>query len=242
MGTRAMVVGGTLLALAMWACGGSSEAIDEADGGPGPSAEDRKADASTSTGTGGMAAPDFGQLFGDFLPDCDPDIPMSATCGGEACPSSQFLAAGLCEVPCCAERDGEPVCGTRNTTLGATTTCVATPPPAQQDERCASAAFGNTELPGCCTENGVCGVISPLSQTCITESVYITLPQTPVPCSESTLPEPDAGTPPQMDAGMDVDANTNDPIDEDAGMPIDEDGGWPLDDDGGMATDVDAGP
>jgi hypothetical protein len=58
--------------------------------------------------------------------------------------------------------------------MGMTTDCAL---PAQEDPSCpdySGMAMGMAvELPGCCTADGVCGVISSLSMRCITSSMFL---------------------------------------------------------------------
>jgi hypothetical protein len=83
------------------------------------------------------------------------------------------------------------------------------------DPSCPSAEAVGTPLSGCCTPEGLCGVISTISGACITQSQFVMLPANPQSCEppasgDAGTEDPDAGTE-DTDAGTeDTDAGTED--------------------------------
>jgi hypothetical protein len=160
------------------ATGGTNAGTTAGRGGSG------NAGSGGSGGSGGRSPGDAG-MPGPMCTEDPPDAPV--TCGGVACPMP--MGANRCLVPCCASEDGDQICGTRSTAMGFTSDCAA-PPIA--DDRCPGVESQGRTLVGCCTADNLCGIISTLSNTCITESRFVTLPEDPQRC-DSGPGEDDAG-------------------------------------------------
>jgi hypothetical protein len=133
-----------------------------------------------NTNTGGDNGNTGGGGF-DFDLSCDDSIPTTATCGGVQCPTPPGAGAPLCMVPCCVEDQ----CGTRSANALMPTSCRVT---AKTDDSCppyeATVQGTSVNLPGCCTPEGKCGVISSLTMMCITSSPLLPdLPADPAPCT-----------------------------------------------------------
>lgn len=172
---------------------------DTADGGAGNAGSTASGGTGGGAGTGTTAGtgtiPGLGDLTGLLGgATCDPEIPTTATCGGEVCPALESLLAGsVCAVPCCTEDDQ---CGTRRAFMDGPTDCL---PPAEPDTSCPDYAgaglggglgglipggmmtmdggvgmdggmSGGTSLVGCCAPSGRCGVLSTVDNSCITSS------------------------------------------------------------------------
>ena len=103
-------------------------------------------------------------------PTCDATVPTTATCGGTECPAPGMIAALTCTVPCCVNDQ----CGTMTAVEGMVGECAAS---AQEDPNCPpyeGDVMGMAiNLPGCCAEGNVCGVISSISMSCITSSMFL---------------------------------------------------------------------
>jgi hypothetical protein len=178
---------GLSLALAGAGCGDDDGNQPSPDGGGGMAAAGRGGSGGAGSGgsggggTGGTTGGTGG--MGMFMLTCDSSVPTTATCGGTQCPAVTGISAMTCNVPCCVD----DVCGTANTSAEFPRACSLAP---AADPSCPSVSvMGFLELPGCCTDQGVCGVISTISNTCITESMFIDLPENPQPCGAE-----DAGT------------------------------------------------
>ena len=172
-------------------------------------------DPGAGTGAGGGMAPGpMGESPGAGVagvPACDSTIEAAAQCGDQVCPALDPFSALSCSVPCCTERDGQPVCGTRTARTGMLSSCVAPPAP---DPRCPDIpieAFAGMVLTGCCASGNVCGGISTLENTCITENAFLSLPADPPPC------DGEAQAPPEPEL-MDADAGVA-PVDDPDGDP-----------------------
>jgi hypothetical protein len=136
--------------------------------------------------------------------NCSEEAPTEpVVCGGVTCeiedPTGGMMGmfGGSCLFPCCAEKDGADVCGAKDTTVDYEVSCQ---PPPEPDTRCpdynptqtteapdgsttdAGFATGMETMAGCCTPEGLCGVISSIRPLCITKSQYIDLPDPPQPC------------------------------------------------------------
>ncbi|MDD9932889.1 MAG: hypothetical protein OXT09_04760 [Myxococcales bacterium] len=196
---------------------GSMEGAQMAMPAPGanPAADPAATGMTGTAGQMGMIDPQqIMDIVDMLLPDCDPNVPVTATCGGVTCEPQNQLTAALCVVPCCAlDETGAEACGSRSADLAMPdSVCEVPPPPAEPDPLCPEFDAGmGTLLPGCCMETGVCGVISSITSQCITESQFITLPASPPPCDGSglgaapdggTMGAPDGGTMDAPDAGM----------------------------------------
>ena len=126
-----------------------------------------------SAATGGSSSDTGGS---DTATMCDPNGPTTMTCGDVECPMpSDILLAG-CVFPCCTT-DG--LCGTQGRTVGADpTACQAKPLPPMEDPSCPHYQgdyMGMAiDLAGCCNDQNVCGVISTLTNSCITQSSVLT--------------------------------------------------------------------
>lgn len=216
-------LGAALLLIA--ACGGDdANAASELDSGlrgddasthgrGEPAVSDQRPNGSASAGRGAGslgAAADApgGGAGGSVFPAADAGVPVpmcredppdaAVTCSGQECPASTGF--NRCRYPCCATVDGEAVCGTRNTAMNAASDeCVATP---ATDTRCPGAEYQGATLPGCCTADNLCGIVSRISNTCVTESRFVELPATPQRCDGSAAGD-DAGADAQDDGGLD---------------------------------------
>ncbi len=170
--------------------GGTSTA---GSGGSGGTA----AESGTSGGSGGTSGEsgsgwNLDGGFNPFAAECSEPAPTEpVVCGGDTCEdpgsSSMFGGAG-CVYACCFSQGGTEVCGARDTTVDNEVACQ---PPPEADTRCpdyAGGGFGadaggtGTSLPGCCTPDNKCGVISSMRPLCITTSQLIELPATPQAC------------------------------------------------------------
>lgn len=168
---------------------GGSGGSGGSDGGAGTGATDGGSGSGGSGGTGGSGGMGGG---GGGLPmlDCSEELPTSPiSCGGEECPmpaAAPIPGLDLCARPCCTDADA---CGQYNAVEGMETDCMA---PAEPDPRCADMEFMGMALEGCCIDNK-CGIISALrGNACITESMFIDLPQPPPACGDVV---DDAGAP-----------------------------------------------
>jgi hypothetical protein len=120
------------------------------------------------------------------------------TCGGESCVAPAF-ANNPCVIPCCIQVDGKERCGAKSVSAQLPTECTLL---AVEDSACPAAddGMGGT-LPGCCNPTlKKCGIVSSLRPGCITESMFITLPASPLECTPSSSDESDAGV--EGDAGL----------------------------------------
>ncbi|MDH5673109.1 MAG: hypothetical protein OEZ06_13220 [Myxococcales bacterium] len=181
-------------------CGDDGGGDAEGSAGTGSDALSQTANpGSTATGTTTTTTsvlPDGGvQALIDMLqPTCDPNVPTTANCGGTECPAPGGLAQFTCTVPCCQN----DTCGTMSAVEGMVGECQI---PAQPDPNCpgyeapAFSGFGmgaadndagaeTMTLPGCCTAEGVCGVISSFTQQCITSSMIYTDITAGPPCGQ----------------------------------------------------------
>jgi hypothetical protein len=164
------------------ATGGTNAGTTAGRGGSG------SAGSSGRGGNGAGGSGGDGAMPGLMCTEDPPDAPV--TCGGVACPMP--MGANRCLFPCCVSEDGEQSCGTRSTAMGFASDCAA-PPIA--DDRCPGVESQGRTLVGCCTADNLCGIISTLSNTCITESRFVTLPEDPQRCDS-------IGEPGEDDAGM----------------------------------------
>jgi hypothetical protein len=157
---RALTVG-SLLCFATLACGNS---------------EGKKAQPAGSGGNGGMAglAGAGGATGGSggapMLPPGISSMPKTIPCGGDC--SSAALGLGTVSVyidPCCTGED-EDVCGIDTSFLmSGGEACAPRDQPGEVDANCPSppastipvmgAMVALDRMPGCCRENGVCGVM-----------------------------------------------------------------------------------
>jgi hypothetical protein len=168
---------------------GGSGGSDNEDGGSGNGGSGGSSGGSggNSGGSGGMGG------SGGGLPmlTCSEELPTSPiTCGGTECPmpmAPPIPGLDLCARPCCTADDA---CGTFNAVENMETECMAA---AQPDPRCMDHEIMGMTLEGCCIDNK-CGIISALrGNACITESMFIELPQPPPACGDET--GDDAGAP-----------------------------------------------
>jgi len=135
-----------------------------------------------------------GSMPGAMCTEDPPDEPV--TCGGVECPMT--MGGNRCLVPCCAAQDGEQVCGTRSTVMNFASECTPRP---MADDRCPDVEYQGRTYVGCCNAENLCGIISMLSNTCITESRFVTLPDDPQSCDSDEEPDEDAGMDPEADGG-----------------------------------------
>jgi hypothetical protein len=210
LGSGASVAGALCVVMALAGCGddgggddnaggaGSGDMTAAPTGGGGTTGGGTTGTGTTGTGTTGTdpdagAAFDPADLIGMFQPTCDSTITAETSCGGTTCPAAGMFASFTCTVSCCIDDQ----CGTRSAVEGMVTECALPPPPAVEDPSCPAyvgmAMGGNPlELPGCCTPEGVCGVISSISNTCITQSMFLSDLQPGGPCDGSDA-DADAG-------------------------------------------------
>lgn len=146
------------------------------NGGGGGDTNNNGGGGDNNGGGGGFDFPDI---------SCDATIPTTVTCGGVECPMPAGAGTPpLCTVPCCLNDE----CGTRSANSFMPTECRV---PAKTDDRCPpyqGMVMGTpVNLPGCCMPEGVCGVVSSLSQMCITSSPLLPdLPADPAPCDSAS--------------------------------------------------------
>lgn len=121
---------------------------------------------------------------------CATDVEPETSCGGTDCPEVGGEVS-QCTVSCCVNDR----CGTLNSNMASPRECEALgePDPRCPDYNGPSSGLGgqNVTRQGCCTPDNECGVISSLSNTCITSSPYLMLPEDPQACDQA--PEMDAG-------------------------------------------------
>lgn len=189
------------------AAAGSEDEDGAAEGEAGDDDRD-PSDVGDDVANGVASGPDGGVIFDpeQFLGDLAEalacaDEPIEMECGGVSCPSLSDDEKALCIFPCCATDDGgDEVCGRYITNATFTLGCEPPLEPGVPDANCPnvdSVLLGT--LPGCCMPEGdVCGVIEPILQQCIVESMLVALPADPPPCDGSGLGAPDDG----MDAGV----------------------------------------
>lgn len=205
LGSSAARVAALYVAVTLAGCGGDDSGEDSSGGagasgdmtatptGAGGTTGSSTTGTGSGTGTTGTgttgADPDAGAAFNPadlismFQPTCDSTITAETSCGGTTCPAPGMLAALTCTISCCVDNQ----CGTRSAAEGMVSDCAA---PAEPDPSCPAyvgmGMGGNgLELPGCCTPEGVCGVISSISNTCITQSAILTDLQPGGPCDGS---------------------------------------------------------
>jgi hypothetical protein len=121
------------------------------------------------SGSGGTGGTGGGTGGATSLPDGLSSMPSTKECAAETCQSAQALTVYI--DPCCTPDDA---CGLSTAFLGLvgahfTETCQARMQPGELDEGCPMATglkvpAGNSEieldpLPGCCREDGTCGVV-----------------------------------------------------------------------------------
>jgi hypothetical protein len=187
--------------------GHSGASSGHVDGGPGASGAGGGAGDGTGDGGAGMddAGPDGGGMMfpGLMCTEDPPAVPL--VCGGTECPMPTAGGFNRCRVPCCVEDAGDQVCGTRNTAMGFETECAAPP---VTDTSCPDVAFMGRTLPGCCAPSHLCGIVSSISNSCITTSRFIDLPENPMSCDtgDPGTGEGDAGA---EDAGFEDDAGAH---------------------------------
>jgi hypothetical protein len=181
------------LALVAAGCGDDDQ---DADGGARDGSVDGSVDGGGSGrgGAGGASNAGAGGRMGTggrmSMNMCSPDVEPETRCGDTDCPA---LGANVaqCTVSCCVNDR----CGTLNSNMNAPRECE---PLAEPDPRCpdydgpSSGQGGqNVMRQGCCTPDNQCGVISSLSNTCITSSPFLMLPEDPQSCDQAS--EMDAG-------------------------------------------------
>jgi hypothetical protein len=182
---------------ALVACGGDDEGSGgtggPATGGTGGTTGGTGGDGSGGTAgtmdTGGMGGSGGGGMGGGgggvALPMCTEEIPTTAVmCGGTACPMPMmFMGIDTCSRPCCVMVDGAETCGAKNANDAMPTECAPLPQP---DTRCPNYMQGAMERIGCCTGENTCGIISTITNMCVTESPLVpTLPETPPSCDDA---------------------------------------------------------
>lgn len=174
--------------------GGSAGKGSSGKGGAGGSVQGGSGGASGKGGSGGSggSAPTAPAM------ECTEEAPPSPfKCGDETCTVPEF-ANNPCVVPCCVEVDGKPKCGAKSTSEMFPAACAV---PAVADPACPPVSGGmGGEMAGCCNyEQGKCGIISTARPGCITESMFVEIPD--MACSKpATEPSTD------VDAGLEPDA------------------------------------
>lgn len=109
------------------------------------------------------------------------------TCGALTCPELDQEELDSCVAPCCLMMDGQPYCGKKSTFGRFGSECAL---PGQPDPSCDEVV----QFQGCCdTVQHKCGVYLPMNAGCVTQSGFVTLPETPKRCGDAT--DDDAGAP-----------------------------------------------
>lgn len=123
---------------------------------------------------------------------CTEEPPSVAVkCGGETCTTPEF-PSNPCVVPCCIEVNGQSKCGAKSTSNMFPAACTLL---AVADPSCADV----DDMQGCCNHaKGKCGIISSARPGCITESMFVEIPDKA--CAKTPDNEADAG-PDEPDAG-----------------------------------------
>ena len=128
--------------------------------------------------------------------ECTEDPPASPfKCGDETCTVPAY-PNNPCVVPCCVEVDGQPKCGAKSTSEQFAAACAL---PVEPDPQCPAVNGGmGGDMQGCCNyEEGKCGIISSARPGCITESMFVEIPETtcskPAEDTDGGVEEPDAG-------------------------------------------------
>jgi hypothetical protein len=208
------------------ACGDDSSSIDDAvtgdsgtpesgkgaggKGGKGGSGSKAGSGGETSTsdaGTAGSGGSSSGGRGGSTSTPTTPTMPVAECteeappagfkCGDEVCEVPTF-AMNTCIAPCCIEVNGKPTCGAKSTSTQFPAAC-SLPPVADPTCPVVAGAMGGAEMAGCCNaELGKCGIISSARPGCITESMFVEIPDqacTPPATGDSDagVEEPDAG-------------------------------------------------
>jgi len=151
--------------------GGSEQAVTEDDTGDG-------ADGMDAMGMAGAAAPALGTL------ECQPAPEGPAVCGGVTCADVSADQVLLCIVACCTADD---TCGIQGRVDGQDATECMAELDAEADARCPDDAFvDGTEGIGCCTDDGMCGLIDPVfGLGCVERSEVYGVTLESQPCDDS---------------------------------------------------------
>lgn len=160
-------------------------------------------------------AVDSDPAFPDTPPPVPPESPESTDCGSLSC--RDVLVGDIVVPPCCPEGP-EDVCGLELSVVAGFMPvrgeCVAVEQPGNLDPSCPDVLFDDpTErrsLPGCCTAQGVCGVMADLSLLsdfgCVPAvDLLAASSEPPEACTpELQEPEPEASNETGPDAGFDA--------------------------------------